>query len=152
MGLSSCLSRPSRRATARATSASPAAGLHAERAPRLGSPPRHRVLVLGREPEQEAAPGAMVRMVVCAEIPIPRVTRARHHDFHRLNPIHYSVNVNWDEFPQYHREPLPAASDAVALNGLAETSEAVSETSVKESAETSGQLAGGCGKPPELRV
>jgi hypothetical protein len=93
MGLSSRLSRPSRRATARATSASPAAGLRAERAPRLRGPPRRRVLVGGREPEQEAAPGAMVGMVVGAEVPIPRVTRARNHDVESLDPIHYSVNV-----------------------------------------------------------
>jgi hypothetical protein len=94
----------------------------------------------------------MVGMVVGAEVPIPRVAGAGDHNFEGFDPIHYSVNVNVELLPQYQREPLPTARLAVALNGLAETSEAVSETSVKESAETSGQLAGGCGKPPELRV
>jgi hypothetical protein len=82
-----------RRATARATSPSPAARLRAERDPRLGDHSRPQVLVGGREPEHESPPGTMVGMVVGAERTIARVTRARNHDVERRSPIHYSVNV-----------------------------------------------------------
>jgi hypothetical protein len=88
----------------------------------LGGPPRHGILILGREPEHEAAPGAMVGMVVGAEFAIGFVAGPGDHDLERLGPVHHgvSVKVNCETRPQYQREPFPAARVPEALKGLAE--------------------------------